>query len=527
MIFALLYAGCEPLLIDFGGKANLTEQPGDSAATDTANDTGFDSSNAPDSALETGESTDTSAADTGDTDPPVEPVVVDAETDAWWRIVGDDEGDQIGNGGVHGHHDLDNDGAPDILLAAPDYGQDERGAIALFSSLNAGPNMEFSDGLRLFGDDDDDRLGSSLLIVPDADRDGYDEVLVGATGHRGRDGTGRVYVFGWDKVRDGAAVNDIESTQLDGDGEDGAFGAALAAGDFDGDGELDLAVGASGERGGRGRVHLRLGGIRNWDSNRDGQDEEDEGGPPNQGKIHGSANGDALGTAVWLSADLTGDGLSDLVACSPGYSEPNDSAGACWIVAGESDADLHDPDVADVAIAVVRGLSSGDRTGRLSSSVAADDFDGDGQADLAVGASGFDGAAADGGAVAVALGPLRGTLSIDSGWFFQGLGGLGSGVGTVNLVPEAVLPALWASAPEEAVGGAIHILYPDYFATAGTLGTDAQLSIFGSAANDGFGSAAHAATDLNADGKADVVVAAPRASPQGSESGAVYVFPAF
>lgn len=81
-------------------------------------------------------------------------------------------------------------------------------------------------------------LFGHALAAGDFDGDGFDDLAIGAPGEdvSGHDHAGAVFVLR------GSASGLLEGAAHKGDW----FGHALAAGDFDGDGEHDLAIGAPG-----------------------------------------------------------------------------------------------------------------------------------------------------------------------------------------------------------------------------------------------------------------------------------------
>jgi len=156
--------------------------------------------------------------------------------------------------------------------------------------------------------------------------------------------------------------------------------------------------------------------------------------------ICGRRPGDLLGTAL-AAADLTGDGRADLAIGAPlaeGTAGPLGAldVGEVLIVEGAPDLPpLLDP--AGRAAARRYGVMRGDKPGdQAGSAVAIGDFDGDGTADLAIGARSADGLAAqrpDAGLVYLALGPWRPGRSIalardaDAVFESEGIGDLGGG----------------------------------------------------------------------------------------------------
>lgn len=140
--------------------------------------------------------------------------------------------------------DFDGDGSPDVLIGGnsdPDA-EGQSTQAWLFPSTATTPAISFD------GDGHSDLFGAALCFIPDLNGDGLDELAVGAPNAAG---AGRVFVFFGSRPdensvserRPALAAADVI---LQGATNDGRFGAALAAGDVDGDGLADLIVGAPG-----------------------------------------------------------------------------------------------------------------------------------------------------------------------------------------------------------------------------------------------------------------------------------------
>jgi hypothetical protein len=176
---------------------------------------------------------------------------------------------------------------------------------------------------------------------------------------------------------------------------DDILGNALATGDFDGDGRLDLAIGVRSEdvfaKTGAGIVHVVYGGESGLDATRAQTLRQGS-----AGLLDTSETGDTFGHCL-ASGDFDGDGADDLAIGVP-YEELSAStnAGAVHVVYGVLGVGLGTRDhlLYEGQFSGTDVSQTNDRFGR---SLAVGDFDGNGLDDLAVGAplesvAGFSGA---------------------------------------------------------------------------------------------------------------------------------------
>jgi hypothetical protein len=311
-------------------------------------------------------------------------------------------------------------GAANVL-----YGVEDTGLTGVGSTLltQAGPDVHSEP-------EPDDQFGSSLAAA-DFDGDGDADLAVGAVGEASGlfEFAGAVNTF--DGSPDGVTVvgSDIFTQNVAGVGSEAepfdAFGAALAAGDFDADGNADLAVGVPnesvGDVDGAGAVNTLRGtpsGLTGTGSQLLTQDVGDIGSTAEAFESFGGS---------LAAADFDGDDDADVAIGVPFESVGAvEGAGAVNVLFGVSSGLATTG--TQLFVQGAGGVGSTPETfDQFGTDVAGADFDGDGDADLAVGAPGESvGTVDSAGAVFVLDGTGTGLTGVGSQVLHQGVAGVGS-----------------------------------------------------------------------------------------------------
>jgi hypothetical protein len=252
-----------------------------------------------------------------------------------WRIEGDQDGARLGR--ALATADVNGDGFGDLVVGAPGYDDlwRDEGRVTIYLGSSSG--MSPVPAWTRYGRQRGAGFGTVVASAGDVNGDGYEDVLVGASGfdklvgakqqfvgsleghERYATDEGRVQLF----LGSAAGLANLPQRTLTGIELGERFGSAVAgAGDVDGDGFGDVLVGATGKSGGLGGIFLfrgtasGIGPLPSW--------------------IELGPQVDAgWGSVVGPAGDVNEDGFADFIASAPAL-DRNPVCGLLRVYAGSA-----------------------------------------------------------------------------------------------------------------------------------------------------------------------------------------------
>lgn len=358
------------------------------------------------------------------------------------------------------------------------------------------------------------RFGTTVATAGDLNGDGYSDVVICAPqGSMGESGEGVAYVF----YGSSTGLPTVANVILQGDQVSAVFGqSASTAGDVNGDGYSDLAIGAS-----------------SWESDAaEGQ----------EGAVfifHGSATGISatadiilqpdiasvyMGYSVACAGDVNNDGYSDIVTGAPYAAFPSALEGAAFVYLGGPTG---------LTNAYHRRLERNQNAAQFGNAVAGvGDVNGDGYSDIAVSAFRYDASGTDDGIVCIYHGSVNGigtvanpapNRTITANGNVTNIGWDVSGAGDVNGdgYSDVIIGDYRGNANTGIAQSGVMLIY--HGSASGVPNTPATIYSHPQA-NAWFGRSVDTAGDVNGDGYADVIVGAVTYTNGQTSEGAGFLF---
>jgi hypothetical protein len=395
--------------------------------------------------------------------------------------------------------------------------------------------------------EDEDNFGRSIALIDDLDGDGVNDMVVGADGDDDKVGgggpvqdRGAVYVLFLNNdgsVKSEQKISDTQGGFSAGLEKDDEFGRSVAScGDLDGDGNCDIAVGATGDDDGGGR----RGAVYILFLNSNGTVKSHQKISDLSGSFSGTLDDDdQFGSAVANIGDLDNDGVTDLAVGAYGDQDGGGNyRGAVWVLFMNTNGTVASHQkISDTQGGFNATLDDYDSFGW--SIAALGDLNGDGNEDIAVGAEQDDDGGSARGAVHMLFLNSNGTVSSEnkiSDFMFTFTGELSNNdrfgfsiTATPDMNGDGYNDMIVSARADDDGGtnrGAIYSLFLDQTGNVRSYEkiSDTQGNFTGTLDDsDVFGTAVCNLGDLNGDGDLLIAVGAEQDDDGGTDRGAVWL----
>ena len=467
---------------------------------------------------------------------------------------------------VAGIGDINGDGRDDLLIGALSAdlpGGVDAGISYVVYGRQGGfgasldlANLTAAQGFAITGVNAFDYSGASVRKAGDVNGDGLADFLIGAPWGEAAQGTnaGESYLVfgragGFGAGLDLSTLNGATGVTFRGGAAGDGLGFAVSsAGDINGDGFDDLILGAREANGGgdpdSGSSYVVFGRAGGFAA---GIDVAGLTGA-NGFAILGADASDRSGYSVAAAGDVNGDGIDDLIIGAPqGDPGGRANAGEAYVVFGRLGGFGATLDLGALSGAngfTISGVDAGDNAGWSVAS--AGDLNGDGRADLVIGALYADpGGRDNAGETYVVFGRAGGFgANLDLSSMPAAMGFTITGTAALNLtghsvasagdvngdgIDDLLIGAIYADGSGGADAGETYVVFGRTTGFGGTLDLatlngQTGFAIGGAAAGDFSGQSVSAAGDVNGDGFDDLIIGAPQADPSGrANAGSSYV----
>ena len=402
--------------------------------------------------------------------------------------------------------DVNGDGYSDVIVGAYYYDGSltDGGRALVYHGSASGPSATPDwtvDGAQAFA-----LFAISVSSAGDVNGDGYADVVVGAPLYtNGQIGEGKAFVY--HGSASGLSTTPAWTTEADQAGANYGWSVS-AAGDVNGDGYAEVIVGAryySNGHSSEGRAFVYHGSASGLNSSANWTTEGDQ-------------DGADFGFFVSTAGDVNGDGYADVIIGAPGYANGQTNEGRTFVYQGSSSG---------LGASAIWTAESNQDNAFLGYSVStAGDVDGDGYSDVVVGSHMYDNGQTNEGRAFAYHGSPAG-LSTSAGWTAESgqneawFGYSVSTAGDVNGDGYAdVIIGAYAYDGGQTNEGRAFV----YHGAASGLGTSAAWTTESNQAGALFGWSVSTAGDVNGDGYSDVVIGACQYDNGQTEEGRAFVY---
>ncbi len=432
---------------------------------------------------------------------------------------------------VHIGGDVNGDGYDDILVAAPydDTAANNAGAVhVIYGSATQLTSIDLSESdVKIYGNSADDALGTQIAADGDINGDGYYDIVVSSSlEDTVATDAGAVYViYGSDSLGTSIAVSAANVTIRGADEHDNTGSSFASSSDVNDDGYDDLIIGAPQDddsADNAGAVYVIYGGTALSSTITAAAADV---------TLTGESSGDTAGISIGAGADINGDSIDDFIVGAWAEDTGASNAGAVYAIFGsDSLSSAMSLTNADVKIT---GEAENDTICKQNASCSLGDVNGDGFADIIIGAATEDTGGASAGAVYIIHGSnsMSSTISAsaantkiigEEALDFTGYSVSASGDLNDDGYEDVVFGAFKEGSDPNEAGAAYVVLGSDSL-SATIDASQADIKITGEEASNYAGRAVSNNGDVNGDGINDVLVGADLNGEGGGSAGAAYL----